>query len=343
MGEVSINFDLSAVWDLPKGTFAQPMEHGGYNNQLYRVDAKGEPPMVLRVYGNHANPKYIQHELTVLYLLQQHKLPFALPIPIPTKRGEMWGNVVNGSTRQLMVMIPFIPGANPIPTNLEQTTAAAEALARLLEALKKIEVQGVRSPSPYNELGLVHPLIPEPLEAAAHLGSLLEADKRNRLQAILTHVVEASDKIYTRLPHQLTHSDFITGNILMDGPKVTGILDFEFCAPNPRVMDFAIALDMWTWDVYGTGNEWERVDALVRGFSRIIKLNEEEIRAIPTLILLRNAGVLMHVIGRFVANLSPYVDVEMWLDAMLTVDAWLTLNSKKLVERILGKRLEIRD
>ncbi len=333
-----INFDLSAVWDLPKGTFAQPMEHGGYNNQLYRVDAQGEPPMVLRVYGNHANPKFIQHELTVLYLLQQHKLPFALPIPIPTKRGEMWGNVVSGvgseAARQLMVLIPFIPGANPIPTNLEQTTAAAEGLARLLEALKKIEVQGVRSPSPYNELGLVHPLIPEPLEAAAHLGSLLADDKRNRLQAILTHVVEASDKIYKRLPHQLTHSDFITGNILMDGPKVTGILDFEFCAPNPRVMDFAIAIDMWTWDVYGTGDEWARVDALVQGFSRIIKLRDEEIQAIPTLILLRNAGVLMHVIGRFVANLSPYVDVEMWLDAMLTVDAWLTLNGKRLVERV---------
>lgn len=338
----SVPFDLSAVWDLPKGTFAQPMEHGGYNNQLYRVDAKGEPPMVLRVYGNHANPKYIQHELTVLYLLQQHRLPFALPVPIPTKRGEMWGNVVSGvgsgSARQLMVLIPFIPGANPIPTNLEQTTAAAEALAQLLEALKKIEVQGVRSPSPYNELGLVHPLIPEPMEALGHLGSLLEEDKRNRLQAVLKHVVEASDKIYKRLPRQLTHSDFITGNILMDGAKVTGILDFEFCAPNPRVMDFAIAIDMWAWDAYGTGDEWARFDALVRGFSRVIKLNDEEIQAIPTLILLRNAGVLMHVIGRFVANLSPYVDVEMWLDAMLTVDAWLTLNGKKLVERVGAKR-----
>jgi homoserine kinase type II len=333
----SVTFDLSAVWDLPKGTFAQPMEHGGYNNHLYRVEAKGEPPMVLRVYGNHANPKYIQHELTVLYLLQQHKLPFALPVPIPTKRGEMWGNVVtgaNGTDRKLMVMIPFIPGTNPIPSNLEQTTAAAEALAHLLVALKKVEVQGVRSPSPYNELGLVHPLIPEPLEAISHLGSLLDEDKRNRLQAVLKHVVDASNKIYKRLPHQLTHSDFITGNILMDGPKVTGILDFEYCAPNPRVMDFAIAIDMWTWDVYGTGEEWERVDALVKGFSRIIQLNAEEIQAIPTLILLRNAGVLMHVIGRFVANLSPFVDVEMWLDAMLTVDAWLTLNGKKLVERV---------
>jgi hypothetical protein len=32
------------------------------------------------------------------------------------------------------------------------------------------------------------------------------------------------------------------------------------------------------------------------------------------------------------SNLSPYADVEGWVDAMLRMDAWLIMNGKKLME-----------
>jgi hypothetical protein len=39
----------------------------------------------------------------------------------------------------------------------------------------------------------------------------------------------------------------------------------------------------------------------------------------------------MHLIGRFLANLSPYVDVEQWVTAMQRIDAWLILCGERLV------------
>ena len=336
--------DLSTFWDLPRGTVAQPMDHGGYNNNLFRVD-DGPDRFVLRVYGNHANPKFIQHELSVLMSLNQQLKrqsppPFMVPVPVITKRGELWTLAVDSQTgtRQLMVLIPFIPGQNPMPGNapeqLAQTTAAGQGLATLLIALSKIEVKGIASPPPYNELERIHPLVPEPLEALDSLGTLVPRNKRNRLQAALEQVVDESDALFKKLPRQLIHGDFITGNILMDGTKVTGVLDFENCAVNPRVMDVAVALDLWSWDALGTGQEWPRIEAFCKGVAQALHLHEEEIAAIPTLILLRNASVLMHVIGRFTGNLSPYVDVEMWLDAMLNIDAWLSLYRKRFVDCI---------
>jgi hypothetical protein len=39
----------------------------------------------------------------------------------------------------------------------------------------------------------------------------------------------------------------------------------------------------------------------------------------------------MHLIGRFLANLSPYVDVEHWVAAMQRIDAWLVLYGERLI------------
>jgi hypothetical protein len=58
--------------------------------------------------------------------------------------------------------------------------------------------------------------------------------------------------------------------------------------------------------------------ALLRWRAAIAKrgcLSEAEIDLLPTGILLRNASVLMHLIGRFLANLSPYVDVAHWVSS----------------------------
>jgi homoserine kinase type II len=269
----------------------------------------------------------------VLSQLQGQNLPFMVPAPIPTRRGELWAMSLDDRARKLMVLLPFIPGQNPPTDDLAQAEAAGEALGHLLKALSTISTRGLQAPQPYIELGRVHPLVPDPFEAMNCLGSLTKKSVKLRIEAILERIHEET-KSLKALPHQLTHGDFINGNILMDGPRVTGVLDFENCTTNPRVMDFAIALDTWSWDALNTGEEWLRIDSIGRGYSRVSKLTAAEITALPSLILLRNASVLMHLVGRFLANLSPYVDVESWLDSMLKIDAWLTLNRERLIERV---------
>lgn len=322
--------DVSAIWDVPDSTVIAPLERGGYNNTLYGVSIDGQMPYVLRVYGNHANPRFIQHELTVLLKLQQRGLPFAIPAPIPTRRNELWGLQQDGRARKLMVLLPFIPGLNPEVNNIEQAEHAGVALAHLLIGLAGVEIRGLESPRPYAELNKVHPLVPDPFEAMRTLGSLVNNGTKARVNAVLESIYDDTKRFAKSLPQQLTHGDFINGNILMDGPRVTGVLDFENCTTNPRVMDLAIALDTWSWDVLGTGKEWARIDAIGKGFSSVLRLSQTEIDALPTFILLRNASVLMHLTGRFLSNLTPFVDIEHWIESMLRVDAWLMLSRDTL-------------
>lgn len=326
-----MNVDLASIWDVPADTTMTPMAHAGYNNDLFKVQA-GDRTLALRVYGNHANPKFIQHELTLLWHLHAKGLPFAVPAPIPTRRNEMWTVQMVGGERKLMVLIPFIAGANPPVHDLAQAEAAGEALAILLNAMREIDLRGLTGTQPVVELGRVHPLVPDPFEAMNCLGSLATKQHTARVNAMLESIY-VDLKAIKALPAQLTHGDFINGNILVDGAKVTGVLDFENSAINPRAIDLAIAIDTWSWDALGTGNEWARIDALGRGYSRVSKLSESEIALLPALMLLRNASVLMHLVGRFLSNLSPYADIEGWVDAMLRLDAWLTMNSKKLTDR----------
>ncbi len=327
-------FDLSTIWDIPPGAAIAPLERGGYNNKLFRVEQVGQPVRVLRIYGNHANPKFIQHEMVVLMHLAQQKLPFAVPAPILTRRGEP-SALIGNTHRQLVVLIPFIAGENPTPLNLDHAEAVGEVIAVLIKALRKIDARGMRLPQPFNQLEQVHPLVPDPYTAMETLGSLAPKDHKLRVNAIIETVLEGAAKIYGALPLQLIHGDLIPGNMLIDDKNcITGVLDFEACALNPAVMEVAIALDTWLWDALGTGKEWERVRRFGIGYAKVAALTPIEIEAIPTLILLRNSHVLMHMIGRFVGNLSPYVDVENWIDSMLNVDAWLTLNRRHLLDAV---------
>jgi homoserine kinase type II len=323
----------AGIWDLPKDCVVAPLDHGGYNNHLFRVDIAGRPEYVLRVYGNHSNPRLIEHELSVTLQLQRHKLPVVVPAPVFTRRGEMCATVNTDSGMKLMVLLPFLQGVNPAPSNLAQARNVGEAIALLLNAMKTVETRGLRLPPPYIELERVHPLVPEPLLALDELGSLVDKATRFQINDILDRVIGEVAGHWKKLGTQLTHGDVIPGNIMVQGDRVTAILDFENCALNPRAMDLAGALDTWLWDALGRDALWERYDALGKGFSSVNRLSRDEVAALPILILLRNANVLMHLIGRYAGGLSPFIDVESWLDTLVEIDAWLTDNCDALRER----------
>ncbi len=322
------------IWDLPKDCVVAPLDHGGYNNHLFRVDVSGKPAHVLRVYGNHSNPRLIEHELAVVLQLQRQKLPFAVPAPEFTRRGEMCATVSTPDGMKLMVLLPFLRGVNPTPSNLGQARAVGSAIAQLLNAMKRVDTRGLRLPPSYLMLERVHPLVPEPLRAMDELGTLADKTTRFQINDILERVTSEANGVWRALGAQLTHGDVIPGNILTEGERVSAILDFENCASNPRAMDLAGALDTWLWDVLGDADAlWRRYDAVGAGFTSVTRLSRDEIAALPMLILLRNASVLMHLIGRFTSGLSPYIDVENWLETMIQLDEWLTENNDEMRAR----------
>lgn len=325
---------LHEIWDLPRSCVVAPLSRGGYNNLLFGVQPSDGAPIshVLRVYGNHANARHIEHELAVLLQLQRQKLPFAIPSPEITRRGEMCATLPTDEGHKLTVLLPFLPGMNPATPNLAQARAVGVALAQLLKAMKKVDVRGLRLPPPAAALERVHPLVPDPLHALDDLAGLLDGNLCRRTHALLERTTNATAACWKPLGSQLTHGDVIPGNVLCDGARVTAILDFENCSLNPPVMDLAGALDTWLWDALGRDELWLRFDALGQGYSSITRLSEKEITALPTLIRLRNAVVLIHLVGRFHAGLSPLVDVESWVQTFLQIDDWLTRHGVRLCD-----------
>lgn len=324
---------LHEIWDLPRSCVVAPLARGGYNNRLFGVRPNDGAPLthVLRVYGNHSNARHIEHELAVLLQLQRAKLPFAVPAPEITRRGEICATLPTDEGNKLTVLLPFLPGANPVTSDLAQAHAVGEALAHLLRALKKVDVRGLRLPPPAHALERVHPLVPDPAHALDELHSLLDPDLRRATTAAVERtIIDATT--CASLPAQLTHGDVIPGNVLCEGPRVTAILDFENCSTNPPAMDLAGAFDTWLWDALGRDELWLRLDALGRGYSSVTRLSSKEIAALPTMIRLRNAVVMIHLVGRFHGGISPLVDVESWCESFVTIDEWLARHGSRLCD-----------
>jgi Ser/Thr protein kinase RdoA (MazF antagonist) len=159
------HWSLSGPW-----TF-RPVVYGA-NNLVQYVDTPHEGSFVLRVYRNHRDIKRINYELGLMLALQQFKLPFTVPTPLPTRNGELLVRWVDADLEYLANLWPLIPGEHPERTNLSHAYAAGDALGHLTIAMSQLSSDfgpNAFPPHTYAELHQVHPLVGEPLAALATL------------------------------------------------------------------------------------------------------------------------------------------------------------------------------
>lgn len=326
---------LQHAWAVP-GPWQVSTLAPGTNNVVERVVAPaGE--YVLRVYSNHVEPARLRFEHGVLARLGQAGLPFALPVPLATTSGALYAELTDadGATA-LATLTPLIAGEHPDRDDLAQAVAGGEALGLLDVALVRIgvdddAVEGVSWRS-YGDLAHCHPLVPDPAAAIAEMP--LAAAVRARLVAGYAWLMERIPALYGTLPRQLVHEDYSPDNILMVGPRVTGVLDFEFCTRDVRAMDLTVALSWWPVAHFGSGDEWPIVAAVARGYARQVRLEPEEVAAIPVLFRLRGYTSLIHRLGRWRAGLSPLPAVTERALAAVEREEWLEANGARLMEVI---------
>jgi Ser/Thr protein kinase RdoA (MazF antagonist) len=324
-------FALSA-WDLPRPWRLTALRQGT-NNDVQRV-ATPHGDFVLRLYRS-TSPDLadrLRLEHTILAGLSAARLPFAVPMPISTATGELSVAITTQSGLVLATLTPFLPGEPPDQESLDQAVAAGEALAQLDGALAQLSLPDSRAAITWRSAGDLahcHPLVPDP---PAAIGALTLPDEaRRRLVARYYWLGERLPALYARLPRQLLHEDADPSNILMEGARVTGILDFEFSALDVRPMELTVALTWWPAGCFGTGAEWPILAALANGYARHIRLTHPEIDAIPTLFEFRAYTSLIHRLGRSLAGLSPIEAVLERAYAALERADWLAANGEWLV------------
>ncbi len=322
------------MWDVPGPSHVSELAQGT-NNLVYRAESPAGR-YVLVVYSNHTDAGRLLFEHAVLGRLSAAGLPFAVPAPVRTKSGETYALITMDDGREaLATLTPLIAGEHPEHENLAQATAAGEALGMLDEALREIgDVRGERATTwrSYGDLEHCHPLVPDPLGAIRELP--VPEDARQRLAARYEVLMNRVPAIYATLPQQFVHEDYDPGNMLMVGERVMGVLDFEFCTRDVRVMDLTVALSWWPVQQLGTGNEWPIFEAFVRGYARQVTLGAEEIAALPVLYELRAFTSLIHRLGRFRQGLSPLEAVTWRAEAALERADWLRASGGRLMETV---------
>jgi homoserine kinase type II len=319
------------AWGISGPWRTEPPARGTNNIVLHVETPAGD--YVLRLYSNHADAGRLRFEHGVLTQLAEARLPFALPVPLPTVDGAYSVEVESGHGGALATLTAYIVGQPPDRDNLDQATAAGEALGRLTVALARlatpVDAISWRSSS---DLAHCHPLVPDPPQAFAELPVNDEA--RQRLISGYAWLIERIPDLYATLPQQLAHEDFDPSNVLMEGTRVTGVLDFEFCARDLRAMDLAVALTWWPVERFGTSAEWAIIAAFVRGYARQMTLTDAEIEALPTLFRLRAYTSLIHRMGRSRQGLSAPEEALERAHAALTRANWLDANESRLIETL---------
>jgi homoserine kinase type II len=149
--------------------------------------------------------------------------------------------------------------------------------------------------------------------------------------AIIRAVSRDSADITSALPRQLIHGDFALGNLLLDGTKVVGILDFEFCGVDVRAMELAGALGLVLTKT-AADQLWRPVLA---EYLRTAPLSDAERRALPALVRLGRAAGLVWWVGRERQGLSSKTDTAERVERLLSIDAWVSRNADELVQTAL--------
>ena len=185
---------------------------------------------VLRIYNNGFNTARVEFEHSVINAVASSRdLSFKLPRPFPSlKDGKSHALLSTGAEACLFELIP---GELPKKTRMYEIGRAS---GELCTALEGIDI-GLKSPNPrYNELFKAHHATTRENFYAEVVKEQFDVtpDVRKYIDLLTNEVREMEDNIARfntlGLPEQLIHADLHYDNVLCDGEKVSGLLDFEF-------------------------------------------------------------------------------------------------------------------
>jgi len=209
--------------------------------------------------------------------------------PVPRTIHDREGAAFRMLDGKAVALIEFLPGVSPTKPNGEQAFAVGETLARMHHASADFSL------SRANTMGFAQNLAFLEKCGEAHLASI-----HPNLPEVLGPARNAAELDLSALPQAQIHADLFPDNVLMLGPKVTGLIDFYFASSGAMALDLSITHAAWCFDKKAVYLP-ELGEALLKGYQSVRKLTEEEMQSLPD--IAKGAAI------RFVASRA-----EDWLD-----------------------------
>ncbi len=222
-------------------------------------------PYILTLYEKRVNPMDLPFFLQLMEHLAQKGI--SCPLPMSDHEGLALGRVAGKAA----AIITFLNGQWPRDIDLHHCRALGFALGEMHIAAADFTL------TRRNDLG-VEAWRPLYQKSAARVDAVLPG-AAPRIEADLTDL-EANWP--NDLPRGYVHADLFPDNVLFQGERLSGIIDFYFACRDAMLYDLAVCLNAWCFD--GTKNfRRERAEAILSHYQMIRPLTDEEAAALPVL------------------------------------------------------------
>ena len=215
-----------------------------------------------------------RYVLTLYERLPAEEVPFYLnlmahlasagvqaPAPEPDRSGALW-SILNGKPAGLVARLE---GAAVERPDVAHCAAAGAVLAQMHIAVGsyRSRLSNRRGPAWWRQTArAVRPFL------SAEQNALIASELK--LQVGLAKI---------RLPRGAIHGDLFCDNVLFQGTRVSGVIDFGFAATDAFIYDLAIAVNDWCVFVDGGragALDDERVEAMVAAYTALRPVTAEE-------------------------------------------------------------------
>ena len=310
-------------------------ESSGMNNTT-KFLCVGDKKYILRIYESHRDSKKVNYEHLVLEELNKRNLSFNIPKP----KQNLKGNTISVSIDEKLVSIAeMIKGSNPKLHTTKQFYSLGKVVGEITKELGSIEVELNPIYEPCYELEKSYPKCPlnKVIEFCIYPSNEFE-NEREYLKELSRYFIEFQEVIpkLRSLPHQIIHGDINASNVLEDEyNNISAVLDFEFSARDLRAMDLAICLSEAISNENDDKVKLENMRSFINGYKEYIKLSIDEIKVIPSLIMLRRLDVIIHFLVRYKDGISNnFMSSEKILKEQIikaiTLCKWVKSNEEKI-------------
>lgn len=305
----------------------QPIEVEALERDVYLV--RSEPAeYALKVYGQGASLDQQRYEHWLMLALSSFDLSFELPRPIRNHQGATFFTTPEG---EIWVLSPRLYGQQVQPNDPDHAYAVGAALAELHKVLALIQPLLRPDFMDYNpeERTLLHLRGRLPIETEAlGLPNTPEGIHRLRRFLILAKQFQVPPPLNDQLHWHIIHGDFFGTNLLYNGERVTGVLDFKFARPDYRAREFAETLMRVANDLGPLF--WGTARAFVEGYASMLSLTRAEIDVTPRFMVEYQVDRIMYY-----AYSQPQRAAEA-LRIQEDISAWLEIEQPRLLAMLRG-------
>ena len=260
--------DLEAVlgrYDVGELADFWPAAHGIENsNYFVRTASEGMPrEWVLTILEQAPNAGAVFAPLL--------DLCFAAGLPVAPVRRSAAGKLQESLRGKPLLLTPRLPGSHPHDASAAQVATLGAIIAKLHLATRN---PSFATPNHPRDEGWLR-------RAAKAVCGHLPADAARLLDRALGRAANLLRSAnLASLPSGIIHGDLFRDNVLFDGGRLSGLLDFHHASKGWLIYDLAVAANDWCSDAQGALDEG-KANALLAAYHELRPLTQAEIERFP--------------------------------------------------------------